>query len=220
MSSRYLLAICALVAAALVPTFIHSYGGQPDGAGRQTQVIPPSLAGYESGPSGRNERWGANRFSSDDWIERNYKTATDEVRLTVVRSYDLKALYHHPELAVAYGPKFGSSFEKYEVKRFAQRPDIPVHVLYPAPTAQAVAMYVLLYEDEFVERPLFFHLRIAGELLFSRRKPMTLFFVHDLVAERTTAVERLASAGLLFASVDAFRTKGTVGTASAAQLTR
>ncbi len=53
--------------------------------------------------------WGRRRFESQDWTERRYVSGGDQVVLTVVRSFDLKALYHHPELAVAYGADFEPS---------------------------------------------------------------------------------------------------------------
>ena len=37
-------------------------------------------------------------------------------------------------------------------------------------------MYTLLYDGQFVENPIRFQLVNALELLFSRRKPMTLVF--------------------------------------------
>ena len=43
----------------------------------------------------------------------------------MIRSYDAKALYHHPELAVT-----NESFVRPRSGDFAQQPDIPVHVLY------------------------------------------------------------------------------------------
>src|SRR5688572_24699034 len=163
--------ICVLAAITLVPTFIHSYADSTVRDGRTTAAIPASLAGYDGTPSRRSTAWGQRRFESGDWTERIYRSSSDEVMLTVVRSYDAKALYHHPELAVAYGP----SYLRRELKRFAQRPDVPVHVLYA--DSGTVAMYTLHYDNRFVEDPIRFQLRTAGELLFSGRKAMTLFFL-------------------------------------------
>ena len=200
-SSRFAVAICALLAVALVPTLIHSYQGAVDD-GVRADVIPVTLAGYQSAPSGRGERWGRGHFDSDDWIERNYTTSGDDVRLTVVRSFDLKALYHHPELAVAYGKQYGASFGAHEIVRLASAPQIPVHVLRPMPGGTALAMYVLHYNGEFVENPLWFQMRIAAELLVTRRQPMTLFFAHDLSAPGDPAIDTLPSVSLLLAAVE------------------
>jgi hypothetical protein len=197
-STRYLPILCGLVAVTLVPTLIHSYADSVVRDGRTTSSIPASLAGYEGAPSDRNATWGQRRFRSDDWTERIYRSGDDEVKLTVIRSYDAKALYHHPELAVAYGP----SYVRTEVRRFAQHPDVPVHVLY-ADTG-VVAMYVLSYDDEFVQDPIRFQLRTAGELLFSGRKAMTLFFLTDEHVGPRADIESLPSLGLFFSAIVRF----------------
>jgi hypothetical protein len=191
---------CVLVGLALVPTLIHSYAGLTVTDGRGTVGIPSSLAGFTSSPSTRNANWGKRRFESDDWTERRYVAGSDEVLLTVIRSYDLKTLYHHPELAVAYG----TSFVGEHVERLEQNPNIPVHVLQPGPGVRARAMYVLHYDDRFVENPITFQIRTAGELLFSGRKPMTLFFLHDLDVPEGASPGTLPSASLLFSAIDRF----------------
>ena len=197
-STRFLPVLCALTAVTLVPTLIHSYSEMRISDGRSLAAIPESLTGYSGNPSDRNETWGQRRFGSDDWIERVYRSGSDEVKLTVIRSYDAKSLYHHPELAVSYGPSYNAS----EVKRFALRPDVPVHVLY-APS-RTVVMYALLYGDRFVEDPIRFQLGLAGELLFGGRRPMTLFFLTDEHIPPDTTIEALPSIGLFFEAIDRF----------------
>ena len=197
-STRFLPIVCGLFAVTLVPTLIHSYSDSAIRDGRTTASIPIALAGYTGAPSGRNDTWGQRRFESDDWVERVYRSGRDAVTLTVVRSYDAKALYHHPELAVADGP----SYLRNEVRRFAQYPDVPVHVLYAEPTT--VAMYALHYDQAFVQDPIRFQLRTAGELLLSGRKAMTLFFLTDDSAGPAANVESLPSLGLFFAAIDRF----------------
>ncbi len=203
-STRYVRIVCALIGLTLVPTFIHSYSASTLSDGRTTQAVPTSLAGYEGTPSGRNASWGKRRFESDDWMERIYRSATDEVKLSVIRSYDAKSLYHHPELAVSYGP----SYVRTEVRRFPQRRDIPVHVLYTDNNAGTVAMYALHYDNGFVEDPIRFQLRTAGELLFSGRKAMTLFFLTDESAPAGIEIDSLPSIGLVFAAIDRFIESG------------
>jgi hypothetical protein len=193
---------CVLLGLALVPTFIHSYAGIIVADGRATGDIPTSLAGFTSSPSTRNAGWGKRRFDSDDWTERRFLAGSDEVLLTVIRSYDLKTLYHHPELAVAYGTGFVGE----QVERLVQNPDVPIHVLQPAPGVRALAMYVLHYDERFVENPITFQIRTAGELLFSGRKPMTLFFLHDLDVPEGASPDTLPSTRLLFSAIDRFVT--------------
>jgi hypothetical protein len=203
-SARYVPAICVLFLIALVPTFIHSYGTDVAADGLSTTAIGSSLAGYQSSASGRSPNWGLNRFGSDDWVERNYSSGGDDVRLTVIRSADLKALYHHPELAVAYGPRFGASFAGHEVRRLAAAPDIPVHVLRPAPASTALGLYVLHYDGEFIDNPIWFQLRTAGKLLVTGRKRMTLFFAHDLSAPQNVDLDTLPAAKLLLTAIEQF----------------
>jgi hypothetical protein len=196
-STRFLPIVCGLVAITLVPTFIHSYSDSAVRDGRTTTSIPMALAGYTGSASGRNATWGQRRFESDDWTERVYRSERDEVRLTVVRSYDAKALYHHPELAVTE-----NTFSSTELTRFTQRPDIPVYVLHAE--SGGVALYALHYDGAFVQDPIRFQLRTAGELLFSGRKAMTLFFLTDDGGVPGSGVESLPSLGLFFAAIDRF----------------
>jgi hypothetical protein len=138
-AGRFVPAVCALVAIALIPTYIHSYAGSTVQDGRRSGSISESLAEYQGTSSGRNATWGKRRFDSDDWTERIYRSSGDEVKLTVIRSYDPKSLYHHPELAVSYGP----SYQKSEIRRLAGRPEIPVHVLSTNGRVRTIALYAL-----------------------------------------------------------------------------
>ena len=208
---RYVPAICALLALALVPTLIHSYSTTTVDDGLSAAGVPPTLVGFDSVPSGRSPDWGMQRFDSSDWIERNYVKGDDQVRVTVARSLDLKSLYHHPELAVAYGRRFGSSFADHEIRRFPSRPDVPVHVLHPQEGESALGLYILHYDGAYVEEPIWFQIRTAGNLLVSRRKPMTLLFAHDLQVAAGARVEELPAVQLLFAALDAFLKSGTGG---------
>lgn len=201
MSPRYAGALCLAIAMALVPTIIHSYAGVRVDDGRTVSAIPVSLAAFTSTPSGRNATWGKRRFDSDDWIERRYISGRDEVLLSVIRSFDLKMLYHHPELAVAYG----TSFLRYETTRLGGHASFPVHVLRSATGGGGpVAMYVLHYDGRFVEHPIAFQLRTAGELLVSGRKPMTLFFVQDAAVPDGDDLDDAGLTNVLFAAIDAF----------------
>jgi uncharacterized protein DUF3485 len=200
LSSRYAPAVCLALLVVLVPTIIHSYAGIVVKDGRSTASIPGTLSSYTSLPTKRGADWGKDHFESDDWFERQYTSADDSVVLTVVRSYDLKALYHHPELAVAY--RF-ANFDRHTTETPADRPEIPVHVL-TSDESRAVGLYVLQYDGRFIADPIRFQLRTAVELLFSGRKPMTLFFVRDDAAASGVSPLKLPAATLLFEAVDRF----------------
>ena len=200
LSSRYAPGICVALLLALVPTIIHGYAGLVVDDGHTTSSIPTTLSPYASVPTRRSPDWGQRHFESGDWFERKYSTDGDELVLTVVRSYDLKALYHHPELAVSY---HSAKFDRATTQNAVAHPDIPVHVL-TNDTGRAVALYALHYDGRFISDPIRFQLRTAGELLFSGRKPMTLFFVLDENPRAGTAPLELPAAQLLFDSIARF----------------
>ena len=198
MSTRYAPLVLAMLLLALVPTVIHSYVRVTIDDGLRAEAIPSTLPGFTASAGRRDPTWGKRRFDSDDWIERRYSTAGDELSLIVVRSFDLKALYHHPELAVAYNTPFSAS----SVRRFRQRPDIPVYVL--RGDDGAAGLYALHYDGRFIEHPVWFQIRTAGELLFSGRKAMTLLFVHDTRMPRQADPADTGAARLLFAAIERF----------------
>ena len=199
-STRFAPAVCVVVALALIPTIIHSYAGMVVKDGRSTASIPATLAGFTSVPSARDAGWGRRRFESDDWFERRYLSGTDEVLLTVLRSYDLKRLYHHPELDVAYG----TAFLDEKVVELRDAPGVPVHVLSGAEETGPAA-YVLHYGDAFVANPLWFQVRVAGELLFSGRRPMTLIFAREVRGRRAGGVDANPSSRVLVDALKSFR---------------
>jgi hypothetical protein len=201
-SSRYAVPVCVLALMALVPTIIHSYVGIVVDDGRTIASVPTMLAGYSSTPSDRNATWGRRRFNSDDWFERKYAGAGDEVTLTVVRSYDLTPLYHHPELAIAYVD--GHSFEPERIRRFAGHDDVPVHVVRSYSPDSAAVLYALEYDGRFIDNPIAFQLRTSGELLFSGRRAMTLFFARDQTAPSDRDLPTAGVTRVLFAAMNAF----------------
>ena len=199
-SSRYIPAMCAVVALALVPTIIHSYAGVVVDDGLSTSSIPTTLAGFTSVPSTRDAGWGNRRFESDDWFERRYLSGNDEVLLTVLRSYDLKRLYHHPELDVAYGAGYLTE----EIVELDGAKGVPVYLLRASAETDGTAMYALHYGDEFVSSPLWLQVRVAGELLFSGRKPMTLLFARDIRGLKGSVPSGFPSARVLTAAIERF----------------
>jgi hypothetical protein len=199
-SSRYALAACLAVVLALVPTVIHSYVGVVVRDELQTANIPASLAGFTSVPSPRDAGWGARRFESDDWFERRYLSGDAEVLLTVLRSYDLKRLYHHPELDIAYG----NGYLSHEIIELQAGKAVPVHLLRTSSETEGTAVYALHYDGQFVSDPIWLQLRVAGELLFGGRKPMTLLFARDVGGAKGSTPSSLPSARILTAAIDHF----------------
>jgi hypothetical protein len=185
---------------ALVPTIIHSYAGVVVADSLSTRFIPETLGDYASTPTRRSADWGERRFDSFDWFERQYASPQDTVVLTVVRSYDLKALYHHPELAVAY---HFANYSTASVGTIDGHPEMPVHVLSDS-QGGSVGLYVLHYDGRFITDPIRFQIRTAGELLFTGRKAMTLLFVRDDSVPSGTSPLALPAAQLLLDAVRHF----------------
>jgi hypothetical protein len=195
---RFLPAVCLLLALGLVPTLARSMSARTLPPRSTAALAPKVLDGVAAERTDRNATWGKRRFASDDWTEQRYGATGDGARLTIVRSYDLKSLYHHPELAVAYPSPFAPAVTEH----LTERPDIPVHVLRPVGESATLGMYVLEYGGRYIDDALWFQLRVAGELLLSPPQPMTLFFVTD-PNSGTGDVQHSRAARLLMASVAA-----------------
>ncbi len=197
-STRFAAPVLALLALAAVPTIIHSYVGSAVTDGRSARDLPMRLGNEQGASTNRRANWG-DRVASTDWTERRYGGPAG-VKLFVGRSFDAKKLYHHPELAVDYGPNFSPA----TTIRLPQRSDVPVYVLRGrGESANHGALYALHYGDGYVEDPIRFQLRTSFQSLFSRRQPMTLFFVSADVPSGT-AIESSAAASVLLAAIEAF----------------
>ena len=201
-SSRYATPVCVLVLLALVPTVIHSYMRLRRVDNRATAAVPIVIGGFVGAPTSRDAGWGARRFESQDWLERVYGSGSKQVLLSVIRSYDLKRLYHHPELDIAYGVGLPLS----RIARAAEYPGMPVHVLRsPSTDSSASAAYLLEYDGEFIEDPVWFQVRTTGALLFRGRQQMTIFFARDLQPEPESVHDGdLPSVRLVRAAAEAF----------------
>jgi hypothetical protein len=187
--------LCGLAA---VPTVIHSYRDSTVSDGKSVRAIPMRLGGDLGAATTRRSGWGEERFSATDWTERHYKG--NKVRLFMGRSFDSKKLYHHPELAVDYG----NDYDAGAVIDLPQRPGVPVHVMRGSGTdSRRVALYTLHYDGRFVADPIRFQLRTSLELLFSKRKSMTLFFATQDLGPNESA-ESSAAAAVLLAAMSAF----------------
>lgn len=197
---RFAAPAAACLALALVPTAIHSYADVKRTDGLTTRAIETTLDGASSTPTTRNPTWVKNTFESEDWIERVYHRAGQDVRLFAGRSYDAKRLYHHPELALLRGIETSSA----GVAQSAARKDIPLHVLETSKDGRrGIAVYALLYDGRFVRNPVLFQLRTSAELLVSGRKPMTLFLASDL-AGSPSALDDAPATRVLLSAIRSF----------------
>lgn len=198
---RFSAHVAVLLGLALVPTVIHHYVGLSVHDGRVTDAVDTQLAGLTGTATGRKPYWAIRKFESDDWMERWYTGADERIQLLVVRSYDLKRLYHHPELAVVQTDDLVSR----GIIRLPQRHDLPIHVLESQrASGRGLAMYALHYGGEFVDNAMGFQLRTAASLLVRGRQPMTMFFVYDAEVPADAPLDDLAATRLLFGAVDSF----------------
>jgi len=202
---RFFWPTAALLLAALVPTVIHAYLDSTIDDGRRAAMVPEELGEFvATAPGVHTDAWMWRTFESRDWVERDYRGPGGTViRLSIVRSYDAKRLYHHPELALTDG----IDLESAGTRQAPGMPDIPVHLL--AGTAGTAAAYVLLYGDRAVARPYLFQIRLATEQLVSGRQAMTLFFA--AIVDRGEGGEPGPALQLLGDAVRAFSNAESAG---------
>ena len=199
-SSRFLIPVMLLIVLALVPTVIHYYAKATSHDGLTTQVVNRPFDGFTDEPTARRAQWVEDTFASKDWFENRYTGVSDErVLLFVARSFDLKRLYHHPEIGILRGV----DLEKEKVVKIASMLDIPIHFLRKR-TGAGVAAYVLLYDGEFIENPITMQLKRSLEMLFSARKPLSLFFVYDSMLQRDAGFEASPAAHILAEAINRF----------------
>lgn len=175
MSPRYARLTLVLLLVALVPTAVNSYFGTSDAdEPRLASVVGETLLGYTSTPTNRRAASIDRSFSAADWFERRYSRGGEDVKVLVVRSFDMKRLYHHPELAVASDMNFRAAHLETVA---ADAGDIHVHIL-EGESAGLIA-YALVYGEATIARPLLFQLQVAPELLLRGRRPLTLALAMD-----------------------------------------
>jgi hypothetical protein len=192
-SMRYAPAVAVLVGLALVPTILHAYIGFTASDQATSHRVSRQLGGIDGVDTARDVAWVKQYFNTTDFIERRYGA---DVTLFVARGFDAKALYHHPELGLAYGRTFTST----EV--IDQTSSSGTIVLRLLEGADGFACYALLYGNEFVDSPLRFEVRRAVSLLFGPRREMTLFFAHG---PATTHASESPVTRIVVAAVDSFR---------------
>jgi hypothetical protein len=176
LSARYATPTLVVLALALIPTIVSSYVRpmvveHP----RLSEALPTVLDGRQSTPTSRRASIIKKEFDTDDWVERQYVRPGDApVKVLAVRSYDMKRLYHHPELAVTEADYAAAQVAEVPTARGP----LDVHVLVGT-NGDGMAAYALLYRTRTVSNPLLFQLTVAPELLLTGRRPLTLVFAED-----------------------------------------
>jgi hypothetical protein len=201
LSSRYATPVLVLLALALVPTVVNSYVGRKVvEAPALREALPEVLDGSASQPTARKASSIKKEFDSEDWVERAYMDAGGRRSVVLaVRSYDMKRLYHHPELAVALG--------QYERQRVISVPSaggtLDLHVL-EGEDGNGLVAYALLYKGRTVANPLALQLLAVPELLLTGQRPMTLLFAEEVdYRPGATPLERSGAVRHVVAAVSA-----------------
>lgn len=205
---RYIPVVAGLLCLALVPTVIHSYVGLERRDERSARLSVPALDGSPVRVTDRKAPWVRRVFKTDDWSEQRYRLDGRDLTLFVARSYDAKALYHHPELALVRGVDLGSQ----GTLAFPALPGVPVHALAERKERGTSVLYVLEYDGSYVDNPILLQVRTAAEQLLAGRKPLTLILVTD---PRPAAGVRLAessAARLLAEAVRSYDSQKAVTT--------
>jgi hypothetical protein len=198
-SARYATPTLVVLLLALVPTIVNSYVGRKVvETPALTDALPATLDGRPSTPTRRKASTIQREFASEDWVERTYTMGLESpVTVLAVRSYDMKRLYHHPELAVTE--------REYENARLTQVQGptgaVDIHLL---PGMQGgMAAYALVYRGRTIASPYLFQIRVAPELLITGQRPLTLVFAEDPAGNASAAADQSPAVRSIVAAVAA-----------------
>ena len=171
-SRRYIASLFLLLVVVLWPTVRHGYLGHLVAAAKVSDAtLPFSVAGATSAPRTRTGGWMAGAYAADSWVERVYdQPGRSPVSLFVARGFDLKKLYHHPELGVLRGRSFAPLRE-------SSIDGEPVHILANTTDGES-AVYALIYEGRWIGNPYVLQLSSALTSLWTGRRPITLVFAY------------------------------------------
>lgn len=204
-SSRYAPIVALFLIIPLIPTVIHSYIGMEHDDGMTVMKIEPVLNGFSSKPTQRNPGWGQHIFTSHDWIERLYQNGQGiRIRFFAARAYDQKRLYHHPEIVLSHTEHLTHE----GLVQLPGHPEIAVNLLHNNTSTRLVA-YSLLYDGAFIKKPMLHQIKDSFNLLFSARKPMTLFYVSQPGGQNNSRFDQSAAASLLLGAIQSYQAQTT-----------
>ena len=177
-SRRFAVPLLVALAVALLPTVQHGYVGRTPAVDKITDAsLPVAVDGVTGTPKARTGGWMTSTYGADSSAERTYDVpGPGEVSLFVARGFDLKKLYHHPELGVLRGRSF-------DALRSAVVDGRPVYVLENATDGES-AVYALIYGDDWIGNPYVTQLSSSITALWTGRRPLTLVFAYgDVVRD-------------------------------------
>jgi hypothetical protein len=201
-ATKYAGLAVVVLAISVVPVVAHQYVGWTVLDDRPL-ALDLSVPGMHAVPAPSRGSFINRAFATNDWTEQRYEGAEGSLSLYLIRSFDAKRLYHHPELALLHG----RGFEPAVIVRGAEALDVPVRVL---TSTTGIAAYTLVFENDVVDNALRFQLRQAGTLLLSPRRPMTLVLAHHLPRDASSMADA-DPAGTLAATVAVRATRRFLG---------
>jgi hypothetical protein len=175
LSRRYALHAVALLLVPLFPVAIHSYGryDTDDCANVQALLGPVAIEGAED----TRGAWMKRVFSAVQWKEASLPPAgsSAQFKTSVIRSYDPKKLYHHPESGLIQKASLNSrGTESIEINSES----IPIQrVYYAAADRATIVAYMLVYGSRPVANPYVAQFTALARQLRRGRMPMTMFFI-------------------------------------------
>jgi hypothetical protein len=178
-SGRHVAALLVVFVLALLPTVRHGYMGQVDAAPKvEASQLPAELNGRIGATETRAGSYVGGIYAADSWAERRYDLAGGgQINLIVIRGFDMKKLYHHPELGVLRG----RSFDPVQTVQLASGGE-PVHVLRNVGTGES-AVYTFVYQTRWIGNPYLLQLSSAVTSLWHGRQPLTLVFAYGDVLD-------------------------------------
>lgn len=188
-SRRWLVLLVGLLALVLLPTIRQGYLGYVEPAPKlSTASLPRELAGVPGVGRGQPPTWMPETYSEDSWAEQSYDIrGLGKVTLFVARGYDLKKLYHHPELGVLRG----RSFQPLRHETLPGGAEA-VYVLENLTGEGESAVYALVYDDRWIGNPYMLQLSSAVTSVWAARRPLTLVFAYGPVLENGRPVPVVA----------------------------
>ena len=180
-SGRYVAALLVVLLVALVPTVRHGYVSTVAAAPLVTAAsVPDRLDGVPGATRDRPAAWIAETYGADSWAERTYDVpGKGQVRIFVARGYDLKKLYHHPELGILHGVSLVSE----GALPLDGHPDRRVHVLRADRPGGTSALYALVYRGAWITHPYRLQLSSALSSLWAARHSLTLILISGRVVD-------------------------------------
>jgi hypothetical protein len=181
---------------------VHSYLNlEIDDCKAARLLVPQSVPASDS--SRKRDAWMRDQFEASQWHEGSFVKDGQRFDFSILRSYDAKRLYHHPENYFA-----NRAFVRERRIEWVSTHSgaVPIHrVYYSDPNAAVLVAYLLVYRSSPVASPYWAQLRAAPVELFSGRTPMTLFLIQARGAPGTFPVMENVGREWLVSSLGNYR---------------